>query len=183
MQQFNETYKKLLEDYTIDEGLFSAIGSNISNIATKSLKSVGKTLKDAVVEPFKSDKYNPFAKAYSETSDIDSVILKKIIKEIKDEYKNNQSFGLRNKTVIINGTKVSLYDLISNIKNFKMGKESNITEALKVISQINLNDVIANINKQDKQQILSIIRNVLSNSKKQDDKKTVSKKTNSKSLK
>lgn len=160
MQQFNEQYKNLLDKYIINEGIFGDIGTNIANIVVRSTKAVGERLKKDITDPAKE--LNPFYKAFSETSDTESKILKEIIKEIKNEYNQNPSFGLRNKVIIVNGKGVKIDDLLNNINNFKLGNKTNVTEALKVISEVSLNDLVKNVNKQDKQLILNICKKVLS---------------------
>jgi hypothetical protein len=77
--KFDEKYEKLMEQYSLNEGIFSNIGQKLKNLAI----TVGKTFKDAIVDPFNDPKFNPFA---GKSKPIDTSESGIIINKIEEEW-------------------------------------------------------------------------------------------------
>lgn len=70
--KFDKKYEKLMEQYSLNEGVFSVVGNAIKN-----------TLKDAIVSPFKDTKFNPFA---GKSKPIDTSEAGIVISKIEEEW-------------------------------------------------------------------------------------------------
>lgn len=70
--KFDKKYEKLMEQYSLKEGIMSVVGNAIKN-----------TLKKVILDPFKDKKFNPFA---GESKPIDTSEAGIVISKIEEEW-------------------------------------------------------------------------------------------------